>query len=141
MSKTTAELLVDLKRAKAVRDEADEMVTAITEDLVAAMKKEGTTTLKCRDDKDAITGTLVEATRVLIDEDRLKKNLGARMWDRVTKKVLDKPKLEDAIARGDVDPNVVAQCSEVKANRPYVKVTTKALPTAVAGRKVRKVVR
>jgi hypothetical protein len=143
MSKTTGEMLIELHKAKSIRDEADELVESLTAQLVEAMKVEGQQSLKVRDDENAITGTLVEAIRIVIDEARLKKELGAQKWGKVTKQVLDKPKLEDAITKGEVDPNVVAICSEEKANKPYVKVTAKALvqrtrKPSEAARRVRK---
>jgi hypothetical protein len=69
-----------------------------------------------------ITGTLVEGTNLRIDEERLKRALGAARWQQITSRVLDKAKLEDAIARNLVDANVVAQCSGEQPRRPYVTI-------------------
>lgn len=66
--------------------------------------------------------TLVEAARIVIDEERLKKALGADLWNKVTKRVLDKSALEDQMAQGVVDPVVVAQCSDEKPNKPYLRI-------------------
>lgn len=73
-----------------------------------------------------ITGTLVEGSTIELDEVRLKKAIGAPTWNKVTKRVIDKTKLEDAMADGTVDPNVVAQCSNEVPRKPYVRVTENA---------------
>lgn len=86
-------------------------------------QKTSTTTV----DGYRVTVTKVEAVVLVTEEDPLKKRLGARLWDRVTVKKLDKSKLEDAIARGEVDPTVVAQCSKEVPRKPYVKLTEKKL--------------
>lgn len=72
-----------------------------------------------------IKGTAIHGTRVIIDEPRLKKTLGAKLFNKLTKRVLDKNKLEDAMASGEVNPLDVATCSDEKHNRPYMKVTVK----------------
>lgn len=70
-----------------------------------------------------IKGTLVEAERVIIHEDQLQSALGATWWKKVTKPVLDKEKLEAFVATGQIDASVVAQASELKPNKPYVRIT------------------
>lgn len=73
-----------------------------------------------------VKATRVQATSLVIDESQLKKSLGATMWNKITRRVLDSAKLEDAIAEGKVDPVDVAQASSENKNAPYVKVTEKA---------------
>ena len=56
-----------------------------------------------------------------INEEGLKKAMGARAFNKLTKApVLDKKKLEEAIVFGDVDPVLVAQYSETKLTSPYI---------------------
>lgn len=70
-----------------------------------------------------VKATVIAAERVIINEDVLQKTLGAKLWGKVTKAVLDKAKLEAHITTGDIDANVVAACSETKVNKPYVKIS------------------
>lgn len=62
------------------------------------------------DDQDA---TVRVKTRegLTIDPDRLKKAIGAPAFNRLTEPVLSEAKIEAAIALGDLDPNVVASCT------------------------------
>ena len=70
-----------------------------------------------------IRATAITASREVIDTERLKKAVGAELWRKITTLALDHQKLQDAMARGLVDPNVVAQCSSSVTNRPYIKIT------------------
>jgi hypothetical protein len=93
------------------------------------MQKSGDTTLVAYDSDTlpitAVMGTLVESEVEEIDQERLKKALGATTWNKLTTASLDKKKLQDAMARGLVDPNVVAQCSSPVKRKPYIKITEK----------------
>jgi hypothetical protein len=127
-----AGLLLDLARIKALEDELAKQKAAVQESLVTALKAVGQKTASATTDNgDSIKGTLVEAQRVTYDEDRLKKALGAPVWKKVTKQVLDKQKLEAEITVGAVDPNVVAGCASVADNKPYVKVTGSYSPSTL----------
>lgn len=68
--------------------------------------------------------TVVRGTTVKINEASLKKALGAPLWRKVTKQVLDKPKLEEMVNSGDVDLNVVAAHTEVIPKKAYVSFST-----------------
>lgn len=70
-----------------------------------------------------VTGSLVKSTTLNIDEARLKKALGSKIWEAITTKTLDKAKLEDAIARNLISPTMVAECSVETPRRPYIKIT------------------
>lgn len=67
--------------------------------------------------------TLVVKERTIIDEDGLKKGLGARTWNSLTVRKLDRRRLEAAIESGSVDPVVVAQYSSVKRDAPFINIT------------------
>lgn len=70
-----------------------------------------------------ITATLVEAVRLVTDEGRLRKALGATLWQKVSRRVLDKGKLESAVAEGTVDANVVANATDEVPNAPYIRTS------------------
>lgn len=125
-----ARLNEQITRLKAEKDAIQAMV-------VEAMKEAGQKTMSA----SGVHGTLVESTVVEIDADRLKGELSAPMWKRVTKTVLDKEKLEAHVATGDIDPNVVASCSEEKPRAPYIRLSghleLPETPPATAVRKAR----
>lgn len=70
-----------------------------------------------------LKGTRVAGARMILDEPRLKKILGARLFNRATKRVIDKKKLEDLITKGEVKSLDVASCMDEVTNKPYIKVT------------------
>jgi transcriptional regulator with AAA-type ATPase domain len=74
------------------------------------------------EDGTPVNVTVVRGTKVNIDENGLKKALGASMWDKVTTKSLDMKKLQAYIASGEIDPMVVANVSKETAIAPYVTV-------------------
>lgn len=121
----TETLLAALRQAKVDAEAAKERVLELEASLIAELHGQGLTSIHTQIGGETITGTLVEATRILIDEPRLQKSVGALTWAKITKRVLDKPRLEAAMAKGDVDPAVVAAASEEVPNKPYVKVTAK----------------
>lgn len=67
--------------------------------------------------------TAVYGERLKINEDALKKAVGAPMWTAISVRKLDKGKLEEAIGSDKIDPHVVATCSTIEPNKPYVRVT------------------
>jgi hypothetical protein len=67
---------------------------------------------------------MVVGERVVIDETKLKKAIGARAFNKLTHRVLDKKLLESAVARGEVDATVLAIASEVKPNKAYLRFDT-----------------
>lgn len=72
---------------------------------------------------DDLHAVVVRGERVLIDEDKLLERVGPRMADKLTKKVLDRRKLEAAVALGEVPSELLDECSEVKANKAFVRIT------------------
>lgn len=80
-----------------------------------------------------VKGTVIAAERIVIDADRLKNEIGAKLWDKVSVRTLDKGLLEAHVKTKAVDENVVAACTEIKTNKPYVKISGDLLPTVAAG--------
>lgn len=131
------DLLIELAAVKAQQDMLATRKGEIEQNLVNALKSRGQSTVSTTLGSGAtVKGTLVEGTRVTIDADRLKGALGAPLWKKVTKQVLDNEKLEAAVALGEVDPNVVAACSTEKDVKPYVRLSGKFSPTDVIEAKV-----
>lgn len=67
--------------------------------------------------------TVVRGETAVVNESGLAKALGARAWNKLTKKSLDKGKLEKAIADGEVDVNVVSQYTEMRPRKPFVRIS------------------
>jgi hypothetical protein len=82
-------LLVALRQAKVEAEAASNRVEELQAALIEEMKATGDPTVHTQLGGEAITGTLVEATRIKVDEAKLAKTLGADLWNKVTKKVLE----------------------------------------------------
>lgn len=81
--------------------------------LLPMMQEKSVTKEKVDFDADTIASVGIKTRdNYKIDEDKLKKALGAPLFNKLTTAKLDEDKIEAAIALGDVDPNVVAACTE-----------------------------
>ena len=120
------EMLLIFRDRKKAYERADQARKDAQNQLVLALKSYGQTSISTQVDGLKVTGSLVESITTSIDEERLKKALGSALWSKVTKKVLDKDKLEALMQSGQVDAYLVAQCSHDSARQPYVKITEKS---------------
>lgn len=71
------------------------------------------------------TVTYVRPVRLGIDEQGLRRALTARVFDKYTKRVLDRKKMEAAMESGDVDPVTVAKYVHPESGSAYVKFSQK----------------
>lgn len=67
--------------------------------------------------------TLVQAERTKINEAGLKKAIGARAYNKLTKSSIDLTKVKAAIQAGELDPIVLEQHAEVTYNRPSFRIS------------------
>ena len=67
--------------------------------------------------------TFVQTETYKINEAGLKKAVGAKVYNKLTKAVLDKKKLEAAVDAGQIDPVIVAQNSELTKGKPYIRIS------------------
>jgi len=121
-----------LKKAKALIDElasAKEVlqglkadVDTIQDDVLKALHDLDVTTLRTDDGNNA---TVVAGSRVTIDDSKLSKSLGAKLWQKITVRKLDPKLLDDAIAKGVVDKVLVAAASSETPTKPYIRLTIK----------------
>lgn len=77
------------------------------------------------DESTRVQATVVGGTLLDIDEVKLRKRLGAKVYDGLCTSKLDRSKLEDAVARGEVDPVAVAACSTERPKKKFIKLTFK----------------
>jgi hypothetical protein len=125
MSEPLGSLVGRLAHAKRAYAEAEAEVKSIQTALVAAMQEGDERSVTGEDDGQVVVGTLVEPTKIVIDEKRLKKTIGATTFRKVCKETLDKTKLENAVKEGLVDMKDVAVSSDEVPIAPHVKITRK----------------
>lgn len=116
-----AVLVERLADAKSAQHAADAEVKAVQAALIDMMNEDGITSASTEAHKAA----LVTATTIVIDEKKLKRVIGARLWNKVTVQKLDKKKLEAAVELGEVDMSDVAKSSDEVPKAPYIRITAK----------------
>ena len=67
--------------------------------------------------------TIVRPTSLKFNEETLKAKLSANQWRQITKTVLDKKAVEDAVARGTIDISIISANSVEVASKPYLRIT------------------
>lgn len=93
------------------------------ETLMTLLEKHELDTVKVGEDGDSTKVTVVRATTMEFNEEGLKNSVSESVWRQITKVVLDKKALEDAVARGKVALDIVADNSKEVAKKPYLKIT------------------
>lgn len=81
------------------------------------------TTIERNGQKWAVT--YVEGESVVLDEAKLKKRLGATLWNKITTRSLDKKKLDAFIKSGEIATSDVAACSDLIPRTPHTRITKK----------------
>jgi hypothetical protein len=104
--------------------ELDSRLVQIKEEIMQTMEKHELETLVIGEENaDETRVTIVRPTTLKINEAGLEKALSPAQWKLITKKVVDKKALEDAVVRGKIDPTVVADNSNEVASKPYLRIT------------------
>ena len=106
-----------LARLKAVAEVAQARYEEAQAKFIEHMEVEGRKTLKDHQTKV----TLVTRSIPKYDEKGLAKAVGATLWNKITKKTLDKAKLEKLVDEGEIDINVVAQHTTVTEAKPHLR--------------------
>lgn len=117
--------ILTITQKRALMDTLKGEVDALQESVVRDMKKGRKRQIIVTDGGKKTTCTLVEGESVRMDEDALAKKIGATTFNKLTKRVLDSSKLEEAVKTGTVDPVDIAAVSTITARKPFVKLTTK----------------
>jgi len=118
--------LLRLATIKAAIKSLGEEQDAIEARLVKSIQDKGRRSLTVQvEDGPRVRGTVVAGTRMVLHEDKLRQQLDAKQWEKVSTRVLDKEKLEAAVVQNIVDAQVVAAASEEFPNKPYIRVTGK----------------
>lgn len=110
-------------KAQVERDQAK--LRGIADDLIDYMQVKGRKTLKTSKDGYLLQATYSRRTSVVVDEKGLRKRLGAPVYDKYTKRVLDKRLLEEGLERGEVDRVTVTPFITTKHSEPFIVFTTK----------------
>lgn len=117
--------ITDLKLLRAEKKELEAEIDEVQQEGIALLDKLDQKSITFELEGRTITGTKVEGSTLEFDVAKLKKRLGTSLWNRVSTRTLDKAKLESLLAAGDIDPKIVAACSDEKPKKPYIRVNEK----------------
>ena len=91
--------------------------------IVAYLQEAKQKTLIATVDKRDWRVTVVERETIKFDETVLYKSLGKRKFARIANLKLDRKLLEQAVAAGEIDMDLVSSCSVVSKSDPFIRVT------------------
>lgn len=114
-------LIEEYLRARGERDQAQHQFEEIEARLIKQMEADQRKSYKWREDGTNKSLTYVQANTTLIDERGLRKALRAKVFDRYTKRVLDRKAMEAAMDAGEVDPVTVSRFVTLRPNKPHLK--------------------
>lgn len=113
-------LLFDYMAARRARDDAQIALDEVQDRLIKQMEADQRKSYRWDHDGVRNTVTFVQSHVTRIDEKGLRKALRAKIFDRYTKKVLDRKAMEAAMDAGEVDPLVVSRFVTLQPNIPHL---------------------
>lgn len=119
------QLVADYLDAKAARDEAQRVFAEFEERLVKQMEADQRKYFRWTEDGQTRKLTYVQSHTTYIDEPGLRRALRAKVFDRYTKRVLDRKAMERAMDAGDVDPITVSRFVTQAPRKPFLNYTEK----------------
>jgi len=102
-------LVLEYLSARAARDQAEEEFRELESRLIKQMEADQRKSYHWAVDGRPHTLTYVRGVTTKIDEVGLRKALGARNFDRYTRRVLDRQAMEKAMSAGEVDTVTVSR--------------------------------
>jgi len=113
-------LVAEYLAARVERDQAQARVDEIGERLMKEMEADQRKTFRWKAHGHAHSLTYVVKNTTVIDEPGLRKALTAKVFDKYTKRVLDRKAMEEAMDQGLIDPVTVSTHVELKPHKPYL---------------------
>lgn len=107
-------LVEDLSYSREKRKEYEKVEKSAQAELVRQFKDRQTKSHSVSDGTHVVKATHVASSRVSVNEDKLIAALSEEDWEKISVRKLDKEKLEEAIVNGEIDAELVAECSDEK---------------------------
>ena len=118
-----ARLLLEIQSAEEEAQTWQAQVDKSKSELMELMDKHDLSTIAVpvRDEDQRVT--VVRPTQLKINEEGLQDAVSEAIWRTITKRVIDKKALEDAVTRGKVEAETVSKHSKEVATKPYLRIT------------------
>ncbi len=117
--------IATLKNLKAQMESLGSDARVIQDGLTAVMVKNAVHQIKGEHSGSVYQATLVQPTRAVLDEEKLRKKIGGPMWNKVTTRSLDMKKLEAYMASDPTLAMKVASCTLEVEWTTHVRTTKK----------------
>ena len=114
------DLVAEYLRARTERDTAQAHLDEAQARLIKQMEADQRKSFKWTSDGRQRNLTYVVKRTTVVDEPGLRKALTAKIYDRYTKRILDRRAMERAMDAGDVDPVTVSRFVSMKPHNPYL---------------------
>lgn len=115
------EQVVHLHELRAQGKQLDIDIAKTQESILDTLDELGESTVTVSTPNGPLKATRVQNSSIRMDEAALKSKVGAKLWSKITTLVLDKKKLEAFVASGEIDPLVVAECSQEVTSKPFIR--------------------
>lgn len=115
--------LADISQAKRRIAADQELVKENEALLLGFMDKREVKSITVKVGQETVTGTVVAGETVTYDDNALAKKLGAKLWNSISQRVVNKTLLGEALKSGTVDETTLASTATIVPRKPFVKVT------------------
>ncbi len=121
--KAIERLLIEIQSSEEELQTWQAQVEQSKKELLDLLEKHNISSTEQEVQGESVKVTVVRPTRLEIDEDGLEQELTDSLWRTVTKVVLDKKALENAVAKGKIEPQTISKHSKEVATKPYLRIT------------------
>lgn len=118
-----ARLLLEIQSAEEEAQTWQAQVDKSKSELMELMDKHDLSTIAVPVREEDQRVTVVRPTQLKINEEGLQDAVSEAIWRTITKRVIDKKALEDAVTRGKVEAETVSKHSKEVATKPYLRIT------------------
>jgi hypothetical protein len=121
--KMLEQLVEEIKNQQAQLVDLEHEIAKSKKKIFDALESNEVDTITIGESESETKITIVRPTSLKFNEEKLKEKLSDKQWRQITKTVLDKKAIEDAVARGTIDISIISANSAEVASKPYLRIT------------------
>ena len=121
--KMLEQLVEEIKTQQAQLVDLEHEIAKSKKKIFDALESNEVDTITIGESESETKITIVRPTSLKFNEEKLKEKLSDKQWRQITKTVLDKKAIEDAVARGTIDISIIGANSAEVASKPYLRIT------------------
>jgi dGTP triphosphohydrolase len=121
--KMLEQLVEEIKTQQAQLVDLEHEIAKSKKKIFDALESNEVDTITIGESESETKITIVRPTSLKFNEEKLKEKLSDKQWRQITKTVLDKKAIEDAVARGTIDISIISANSAEVASKPYLRIT------------------